>query len=313
MRHAFVETLLKLAGQDERILLLTGDLGYTVLEPFAEKFPNRSDLRRNRFFNVGVAEQNMVGVGTGLAEAGYIPFLYSIATFAAIRPYEFIRNGPALHQLPVRIVGVGGGFEYGSAGPTHWALEDIALMRAQPGMTIVAPADHLQTRAALLETWDMPGPIYYRLGKDDQTTIPGLEGRFALGRPQFIREGSDLLIIAMGSVTSEVAKAVNALSERGIECSIIVVSSLNPDPIDDMVEALSRFSVAMTVENHYLAGGLGSVVSEVVAEHGIGCRVVRCGVERVLDGVSGGTDYLRRIYGLSSEALVKKAVESIAS
>lgn len=313
MRHAFVETLLKLAGQDERVLLLTGDLGYTVLEPFAEKFPCRSDLRRNRFFNVGVAEQNMVGVGTGLAEAGYIPFLYSIATFAAIRPYEFIRNGPALHQLPVRIVGVGGGFEYGSAGPTHWTLEDIALMRAQPGVTVIAPADHLQTRAALLETWDMPGPIYYRLGKDDITTIPGLGGRFALGRSQFIREGSDFLIIAMGSVTSEVTRAVNALSGMGIECTVIVVSSLNPGPIDDLVEVLSRFSVAMTVENHYLAGGLGSVVSEVVAEQGIGCRVVRCGIERVLDGVSGGTDYLRHIHGLSSEALVKKAVESIAS
>ena len=313
MRYAFVTTLLELAEQDERILLLTGDLGYTVLEPFAEKFPNRSDLRRSRFFNVGVAEQNMVGVGTGLAEAGHIPFLYSIATFAAIRPYEFIRNGPALHRLPVRIVGVGGGFEYGSAGPTHWALEDIALMRAQPGMTIVAPADHLQTRTALLETWDLPGPVYYRLGKDDKTTIPGLEGRFALGRPQFIRKGSDLLIVTMGSVTSEVTQAANALSGMGIECTVIVVSSLNPSPIDDLVEVLSRFSVAMTVENHYLAGGLGSVVSEVIAEHGIGCRVVRCGIERVLDGESGGTDYLRHVHGLSSEALVKKAVESIAS
>lgn len=312
MRHAFVETLLKLAGQDERVLLLTGDLGYTVLEPFAEKFPYRSDLRRNRFFNVGVAEQNMVGVGTGLAEAGYIPFLYSIATFAAIRPYEFIRNGPALHRLPVRIVGVGGGFEYGSAGPTHWALEDIALMRAQPGMTVIAPADHLQTRAALLETWDMPGPIYYRLGKDDKTTIPGLEGRFALGRCEFIREGSDLLIIVTGSIASEVTTAVEALSAKGIECTVMVVASLNPAPIDDMVDALSRFSVALTVENHYLAGGLGSVVSEVVAEHGIGCRVVRCGVKEMPNGVSGGTDYLRHAFGLSSDALVKKAVESMA-
>ncbi len=312
MRHAFVETLLKLAGQDERVLLLTGDLGYTVLESFAEKFSNRSDSRHNRFFNLGVAEQNMVGVGTGLAEAGYIPFLYSIATFAAIRPYEFIRNGPILHRLPVRIVGVGGGFEYGTAGMTHWALEDVALMRTQPGMTVVAPADHLQTRAALLETWDMPGPVYYRLGKDDKTTIPGLDGRFALGRPQLIRKGSDLLIITMGSVTSEVTKAANALSGMGIECTVIVVSSLNPGPIDDLVDVLPCFSVAMTVENHYRAGGLGSVVSEIIAEHGIGCRVVRCGIERVLDGVSGGTDYLRHIHGLSSEALVKKAVEGIA-
>ena len=311
MRHAFVTTLLELAKRDERILLLTGDLGYTVLEPFAEKYSNHSDSRHNRFFNVGVAEQNMVGVGTGLAEAGFIPFLYSIATFAAIRPYEFIRNGPILHQLPVRIVGVGGGFEYGPAGLTHWALEDVALMRAQPAMTIVAPADHLQARTALLETWDLPGPIYYRLGKDDKTTIPGLDGRFSIGRTQFVREGADLLIIVTGSIASEVATAAEALSAKGIECTVMVVASLNPAPIDDLVAVLSRFSIALTVESHYLVGGIGSLVSEVVAEYGISCRVVRCGVGDIPDGVSGGLDHLRHTFGLSSEALVKKAVESI--
>ena len=225
--------------------------------------------------NLGVAEQNMVGVGTGLAEAGYMPFLYSIATFSAIRPYEFIANGPVLHKIPVRIVGVGGGFEYGPAGKTHWALEDVALMRMQPGMTVIAPVDHLQARTALLETWDLPGPIYYRFGKDDKTTIPGLDGRFSLGRAQFVRGGSDLLIIVTGSIASEVTTAVEALSAKGIECTVMVVASLNPAPINDMVAALSRFSVALTVENHYLVGGIGSLVSEVVAEYGIDCRVVR--------------------------------------
>ncbi len=126
MRATFVRTLMELAEEDERIVLLTGDLGFTVVEPFAERFPGR-------FFNVGVAEQNMLGVATGLAEAGYVPFAYSIATFATLRSYEFVRNGPVLHRLPVRVVGVGGGLEYGMNGLTHYALEDIALMRAQPG------------------------------------------------------------------------------------------------------------------------------------------------------------------------------------
>src|SRR5256712_11111775 len=125
MRRAFVNTLVELAERDPRILLLTGDLGYVALEPFAERFPDR-------FFNVGVAEQNMVGLATGLAEAGFTPFVYSIATFASMRPYEFIRNGPVLHELPVRIVGMGGGLDYGPNGMTHYALEDVALMRAQP-------------------------------------------------------------------------------------------------------------------------------------------------------------------------------------
>src|SRR6516165_4613432 len=125
MRGSFVQTLTELAARDPRILLLTGDLGYMALEPFADKYPQR-------FFNVGVAEQNMVGLATGLAEAGFIPFVYSIVPFAALRPYEFIRNGPIQHQLPVRIVGVGAGREYGSNGLSHYGLEDIAVMRTQP-------------------------------------------------------------------------------------------------------------------------------------------------------------------------------------
>ena len=175
MRAAFTRTLCEIAELDPRVLLLTGDLGYSVLEPFRDRFPDR-------FLNAGVAEQNMVGVATGLADAGYVPFVYSIATFASMRPYEFLRDGPILHGLPVRIVGVGGGFEYGHAGPTHYALEDVAIMRTQPGLTCIAPADHQQARSALLATRDVPGPIYYRLGKDDRTTVPGLDGRFALGR-----------------------------------------------------------------------------------------------------------------------------------
>src|SRR2546421_8509146 len=150
MRRAFINTLVELAEHDPRIMLLTGDLGYLALEPFSERFPDR-------FFNVGVAEQNMVGLATGLAEAGFIPFVYSIVTFASLRPYEFIRNGPILHRLPVRIVGVGGGFEYGPQGLSHHGLEDVGVMRVQPGMTVVAPADHRQMATALRATWDLPG------------------------------------------------------------------------------------------------------------------------------------------------------------
>src|SRR3954467_8573355 len=137
MRAQFAHALVELAERDPRVMLLTGDLGFTILEPFAGGFPDR-------FYNVGVAEQNMVGLATGLAEAGLVPYVYSIATFASMRPYEFIRNGPLLHDLPVRIVGIGESADYGHNGVTHYALEDIALMRAQPRMTVVAPADSAQ-------------------------------------------------------------------------------------------------------------------------------------------------------------------------
>ena len=182
MRGAFAQTLVQLAEEDERVLLLTGDLGYMVLEPFAQRFPDR-------FFNVGVAEQNMVGLASGLAEAGFIPFLYSIAPFAVLRPYEFIRNGPVMHGFQVRIAGVGGGFEYGHNGLTHFGLEDVGVLRILPGMTVVAPADHAQARNALRSTWNMPGPVYYRLGKDDSVTVGGLDGRFELGRDELGERG----------------------------------------------------------------------------------------------------------------------------
>lgn len=304
MRVALVKTLVELATTDPRIMLLTGDLGYTVLEPFADKFPER-------FLNVGVAEQNMVGIATGLAEAGYIPFLYSIVTFASLRPYEFIRNGPILHQLPVRIAGIGGGFEYGHAGPTHHGLEDVGVMRVQPGITLVAPADHQQARTAIQATWDMPGPVYYRLGKDDRTTIPELEGRFELGRVQTLCEGKDIVMVAMGPLAGEALAAAKTLAQQGIGCTVVVVACLNPAPVADLVNILSRFRVALTVEAHYIVGGVGSLVSEVVAESGIRCRVVRCGVRTTPDGVGGSQRYLQGMHGLSSEALVRTAIEAL--
>lgn len=304
MRGAFARTLTELAANDSRILLLTGDLGYMALEPFSENFPDR-------FFNVGVAEQNMVGLATGLAEAGFIPFIYSIVTFATLRAYEFIRNGPILHGLPVRIVGIGGGFEYGHAGPTHYGLEDVGVMRIQPGLTVVAPADHEQAETALRATWDLPGPVYYRLGKDDKTIVPGLRGRFSLARAEVIGEGGDLIIISMGSVSSEVVLAAEALAAQGINCTVMIVASLSPAPIDDLLKSLSRFNVAMTVEAHYVSGGLGSLVCETVAEHNLDCRVVRCGVSRKPDGVVGSQQFLHHVHGLTSEALVKSALEAL--
>ncbi len=285
-----------LAESDERIVLLTGDLGFMALEPFSQKFPDR-------FFNVGVAEQNMVGLATGLAEAGFIPFVYSIAPFAVLRPYEFIRNGPILHHLPVRVVGIGAGFDYGHNGTSHYGLEDAGVLRIQPGMSVISPADAEQTRAAVLATWNRPEPVYYRLSKDGRALIPGLEGAFDLGRAQVVREGKDVLFISMGSIGVEVAAAAEALASEGIQATCVIVASLSPPPIEDLVQVLSRFSQVITVEAHYLTGGLGSLISEVVAENGLGCRVIRRGVRTSPAGVTGSQEFLNRLHGLSREQL----------
>src|SRR5439155_27168271 len=129
---------------------------------------------------------------TGLAESGFIPFVYSIATFATLRPYEFIRNGPVLQGLQVRVLGIGGGFEYGHAGMSHHALEDLGILRLQPGLMVFAPADYRQAESALLATWDLPGPAYYRVGKHESREVPGLDGRFCLGRIERLGSGRDV-------------------------------------------------------------------------------------------------------------------------
>lgn len=300
MRQTFIETLSELAERDPRVLLLTADLGYMVVERFAERFPER-------FFNTGVAEQNAVGLAAGLAEAGFIPFVYSMATFASLRAGEFIRNGPVVHNLPVRIVGIGGGFEYGPGGVTHWGLEDVGVLRTQPGLNIVAPADRRQARSALLATWDLSGPAYYRLGKNERDEVPELGGRFRLGRAETVFPGRELTFIAMGNIAGEVVRAAVILREEGLSCGVLIVSSLNPAPVEDLAAALRGVPLAVCVEEHYLNGGLGSLVSEVAAGEGIPCRVIRRGVSGLSPNLSGGRDYLRRLHGLDADSLVRAA------
>lgn len=306
MRIAFARTVGDLAEIDQRIVFLTGDLGFMALETYSDRHPDR-------FINVGVAEQNMIGVATGLAEAGFIPFCYSIVTFASLRPYEFIRNGPVLHRLPVRVAGIGGGFEYGTAGATHHGLEDVGVMRLQPALTVIAPADADQTRNAVLATWDLPGPVYYRLGKDDRTMVPNLNGHFELGRTSILREGDDVLLVSMGAIATEVAAAAELLASQGVQCEHRVVSSLNPAPIDDLAQALRRFRLVLTIEAHYVCGGLGSLVSEVIAEHGLGSRIVRCAVRESASSISGGQRFLERRHRLNRESLVETALLNLAA
>lgn len=303
MRAEFADELRRLAHEDESIVLLTGDLGFAVLEPFADEHPTR-------FFNMGVAEQNMLGVAAGMAEAGYRPFAYSIATFAAMRGYEFLRNGALLHELPVRLVGMGGGLDYGHNGVTHYALEDVALMRTQPSMTVVAPADAAQARAALQQTRDVDAPIYFRLCKTSNA-VPGLEGRFGLGRLEQIGAGEDVAIIALGEMAATAVRSAEVLRQRGVGATVGVVSSLTSSTPAGLVELLARTSLAVTVESHYLNGGVGSLVAEVIAEVGLPIRLLRRGVSEMPRGVTGSPAYLYERSGLNPEAIADAAATAL--
>ena len=290
MRTAFVRTLVELAERDERVVLLTGDLGFMALEPFAERFPDR-------FFNVGVAEQNMVGVATGLAEAGFIPFVYSIATFASLRPYEFIRNGPVLHQLPVRIVGVGGGFEYGHNGVTHHALEDVGVMRVQPGMTVVAPADPAQTRdRAARDLGPARARLLPRSARTTTPVAPGSTGASRSAAPSSCARATTSRSSRSGTIAARGRRGGRAARPRG--------ASTRPWPWSRSVQpaagrrsrrAARRASrSSLTVEAHYadrrprLAGRRGRSPSA-----GSAAALVRCGVsDDAATALTGSRDYL---------------------
>ncbi len=303
MRREFVESLVDIAARDERVVLLTGDLGFAALEPFSERFPDR-------FFNAGVAEQNMVGMATGMAEAGLTPYVYSISTFASMRAYEFIRNGPVIHDLPVRVVGIGEGADYSHNGVTHYALEDVALMRAQPGLTLVTPASAGQVPSMMRAVQDVAGPAYIRLSKLS-TSVRGLPDEFELGRAHRIGAGEDVVIVALGAIAPNAVACAELLAERGVHASVVVVTSVTPAPIEDLVAALSRTSLAISVEAHYVNGGVGSLVAEVVAETGLRCRLVRAGAKTAPAGMSGSLGYMHEQLGISPERLAARVMEAL--
>jgi len=300
VRKQFLTALIELARKDPRIAFLTADLGYTVVETFRDAFPGR-------FFNVGVAEQNMLGIATGLAEAGLVPFVYSIGTFATARAYEFIRNGPLLHQLPVRIVGVGSGFEYGTAGFTHHVLEDVGLMSLHAGMTVITPADAKQSVAALNATANNKQPIYFRLGKDETYEVPGLNALFTEGRAQLLRDGKEILFIALGTMAREVAAAAEILSRQGVDVGILLISCVQPLPARDLQAILPKYRHAITVEAHTLTAGIGAMVGSFIAENAIPCRLTRCAVRKIPDGVSGSERFMLQRHGLDAESLARLA------
>lgn len=305
MRREFVDALVRQAAADERIMLLTGDLGFAALEPFAEAFPDR-------FYNVGAAEQNMVGLATGLAEAGFTPFVYSISTFASMRPYEFIRNGPVLHGLPVRVVGTGEGVDYGHNGMTHYALEDVAIMRVQPGMAVVTPCASGQLGAIVREVQQLSGPAYLRVSKQT-INIPALDDRFEFGRAEQLRDGDDLAIVAMGGMTEYALEAADLLAGSGVSATVLAIASVAPAPTDDLVSVLSRVPVVLTVESHYITGGLGSLVAETIAEHRIDVELIRAGVRGLPLGIAGGRAYMHDQLGLSPERLAGAAADALAT
>lgn len=298
MRTAFVEALGRLAEDDPRILLITGDLGFGVFDDFRMRFPKQ-------FVNVGVAEQNMTGVGAGIALTGHTVFTYSIGNFPILRPLEQIRNDVCYHEANVKIVTVGGGMAYGALGPSHFATEDLAIMRALPGMTVVAPGDPVEVEKLMPQIARTPGPVYLRLGRAGEDRLHPSDAAITIGEPAVVREGDDVLLLTSGGILPEALKAASKLEEHGISAQVISVHTVRPLAVDAIVEMAARYRVVITCEEHSVVGGLGGAVAEVLMEAGVRTTFRRFGLRSEFPAGVGSQEYLRKVNGVDSAALVE--------
>jgi transketolase len=301
MRTAFIKTLFDIAAQNDRVWLLCGDLGYSVLEPFAARFPGR-------FVNVGVAEQNMTGVAAGLALSGKIVFTYSIANFPVIRCLEQIRNDVCYHNLDVKIVAVGGGMAYGPQGYTHHGVEDLAVTRVLPNMTVLAPGDPIEAALATRAIAERRGPCYLRLGKAGEPIVHDTTPDFAVGKAITMRTGTEVTLISSGSTLELTVAAGDALGRRGVSVRVLSMPTVQPPDRDAVSAAILETGGIVTVEEHG-AGGLASAVAEIVAEIGAPVRFRSVRLRSTPSTVAGSQKTLLLDHGISAEHVAQIALE----
>lgn len=313
MRDQFIRRLSALAESDPRLMLLTADLGFGVLNTFAERFPSQ-------FLNVGVAEQNMTGLATGLALEGRVVFTYSIANFPTLRCLEQIRNDAAYHDANVKITAIGGGFSYGALGMSHHATEDLAILRALP-ITVVAPGCDWEATEATTAIARQPGTCYLRLDRSSAGSTQQPGETFELGKARMLRDGSDLTIVSTGGILGAVLEAAERLSIHGVEARVLSIHTVRPLDSAAVIAASAETGGILTVEEHTIHGGLGSAVAEACLDGGAAPRSFhRIGLRAGFTTHVGSQEYLRRQYGIDCDAIeraalamVRRARTSIAS
>lgn len=301
MRDAFCNTMVELAAADPRLVLISADLGFGIFNEFVERFPNQ-------FLNVGVAEQSMIGVATGMALSGWTVFAYSIGNFPTLRCLEQIRNDAAYHEANVNIVCSGGGFTYGNLGMSHHATEDLSIMRSVPGVTVVAPCDAWEAQQATRALASRPGVGYLRLEKNvaHRTERPG--ERFEIGKARRLREGEDVTLIAAGGIMAHALKAADELAKTGISARVVSMHTLSPIDQSEIVSAMRSTRAIVTIEENIISGGLGGAVAEFVAENaatlGFGGLFRRVALRQAAAAIVGDQEYLRSYYGIDCNAIV---------
>lgn len=300
LRDAYGKALLELGEKDQRIVVLDADLSQsTRTSKFAAKFPDR-------FIQMGISEQDMMGTAAGLAASGKVPFASSFAVFATGRAFEQIRNSICYPKLNVKIAATHAGITVGEDGGSHQAIEDISLMRSLPDMTVIVPADAVETEKAVFASAEFDGPVYIRMGRSGVPTIFKEDYRFRIGQAVTLRDGKDLTLIATGIMVTEALRAADLLKEKGIDAQVVNMATIKPLDNEAVIKAAKETGAIVTCEEHSIIGGLGSAVCEVTSEN-YPVPVKRVGIQDVF-GQSGTPQELMEFYGLTAEDIINAAV-----
>jgi transketolase len=303
IRNGFGKGIVEIAKKDGRIMAITADLGGSLrLDEFKKQFPER-------FIECGVAEQNMATVASGMANYGKIPFMCSFGVFSPGRNWEQIRTTIAINNLPVKIVSSHNGVVTGPDGVTHQALEDIALMRCLPNMTVIVPCDAEEARKATIASVEVDGPVYIRLSREATPVLTGVNDEFKIGKANILREGKDVSIVGCGWILSEVMRAVTDLSSEGIECEVINMHTISSIDSDTLIKSVNKTGCVVSVEDHQVEGGLGSAIAQTLA-------LLRPAPQEFVAvmhqyGQSGTAGELTKRYGLDAETIKQKVKKAI--
>ena len=302
-REAYGQALLKLAEKYENFIVMDADLSAaTKTNGFVDKYPERS-------CNVGIAEQNMVGVAAGMSTTGLIPLAGTFSIFATGRAYDQIRQSVAYPNLNVKIIGTHGGLTVGPDGATHQPVEDISLMRSMPNMRVIVPADAIETEKAIEAVIKEPGPFFVRLGREAVPEIMDKDYTFEIGKAVTLREGKDVTIISTGIMTAKAIEAIEALEAKGIDAEIINIHTIKPIDSEAILASAAKTKRVITAEEHSVIGGLGDAVNSILLNSDIHgeLKVKNVGIEDCF-GQTGSADELLDYYELTSERIVKEAI-----
>lgn len=302
MRNAFADEILKLALADERIVVLSGDIGNRLFDKFKAAMPTR-------FYNCGVAEANMISLASGLASSGLRPVCYTITPFVTTRCLEQIKLDVCYHNMPVTIVGTGSGLSYAALGSTHHSFEDLAIMRSLPGMNVLAPADALELRAAMCWAFAQNQPAYLRIGKKGEPVLTE-EAAFTTGRWQCLRTGSSATLLACGTILSEVLAAADLLAKENIQAAVWNCASVKPLDFETLSHLGS--SPVFSIEEHSVLGGFGSAVAEFLSGRTNPPRLIRLGIPDEFLHDCGEQEEARVYCGLDAVSLSRRIAAEIA-